>query len=158
MTRLPSLLVVPAVIALAIWLRPAQDIPPSARVAPGQDALASSGVAFAQSSELSDLERELFETGRVVRQRTLRAPAALGQDARTNAAIEAQLARDPRLAGQVDVTTTDGRVTLAGRVDSSSDLLRAIQIAFSESDVKQVISTLQIARPPKPAPSPALPH
>ncbi|HEY8234625.1 MAG TPA: BON domain-containing protein, partial [Vicinamibacteria bacterium] len=87
------------------------------------------------------------------------ARAAATRDVRTTAAIEAKLARDPRL-GQldIDVTTTDGRVTLAGRVESAGDLLRAIQIAFAETNVRQVVSTLQVSQRQARFEHPVLPH
>ncbi len=150
MDKLSSILVVGAVLGVVIWLRPAHDLPSeSARQQLQHDVLAADG-QHATTTELASLETELRETGRVVRQRSPRAVRAeqASRDARITASIEAELARDPRLSARlIEVTTTDGRVTLAGRVDTSGDLLRAIQVAFAEPEVSQVISTLQISRP-----------
>lgn len=150
MAKLSSTLVVGAVLGIVIWLRPAHDLPSvSAREQMQHDVLAAERLAEARTGEASDLEAELATTGRVVRHRSTRLPghAAAATDLRTTAAIEAQLALDPRLAAlDIDVMTIDGRVTLAGRVESSGDLLRAIQIAFADSNVRQVVSTLQISR------------
>jgi BON domain len=148
--KLSSILVVGAVLGIVIWLRPAHDLPSvSAREQIRHDVLAAERLAEAPPAVVSDLESELAATGRVVRHRSTRLPshAAASTDARTTAAIKAQLALDPRLAPlDIEVTTIDGRVTLSGRVESAGDLLRAIQIAFADSSVRQVVSTLQISR------------
>ena len=93
---------------------------------------------------------ELRRTGRVVRRKTEQAArkvAEATEDARTTAAIEAQLAVDPRLSAlEIDVDTTDGRVTLAGRADSPEDVARAIDLAFAHENVREVVSTLQVRR------------
>lgn len=162
MDKLSSILVVGAVLGVVIWLRPAHDLPSvSARQQIQHEVLAADRQPGTRA-ELADLEAELRETGRVVRQRSARAGHAAEQasrDARITAAIEAQLAREPRLSARtIDVTTTDGRVTLAGSVHTSGDLLRAIQLAFAEPDVSQVISTLQIARTHARAEQPVLPR
>jgi osmotically-inducible protein OsmY len=52
----------------------------------------------------------------------------------------------------------DGRVTLAGRVGSAGEVLRAIEIAFDNNSVRQVISTLQIAPPTARVERPTLPR
>jgi len=138
MGKLSSILVVGAVLGIVIWLRPAHDPPSvSARQQIRHDVLAAE------------------------RQADARVPgdAAVSKDVRTTAAIEAQLSRDPSLSGlEIDVTTTDGRVTLAGRVDSAGELLRAIEIAFADSNVRQVVSTLQISRRQAHADQPVLPR
>jgi len=145
MGKLSSILVVGAVLGIVIWLRPAHDLPSlSAREQIRHDVLATERQADARAD--ADVESEP-------------ARAAATRDVRTTAAIEAKLARDPRL-GQldIDVTTTDGRVTLAGRVESAGDLLRAIQIAFAETNVRQVVSTLQVSQRQARFEQPVLPH
>jgi len=145
MGKLSSILVVGAVLGIVIWLRPAHDLPSvSAREQIRHDVLAAERQADARAD--ADVESEP-------------ARAAATRDVRTTAAIEAKLARDPRL-GQldIDVTTTDGRVTLAGRVESAGDLLRAIQIAFAETNVRQVVSTLQVSQRQARFEQPVLPH
>jgi hypothetical protein len=141
MGKLSSILVVGAVLGIVIWLRPAHDLPSvSAREQIRHDVLAAERQADARADAPP-------------------ARAAATRDVRTTAAIEAKLARDPRL-GQldIDVTTTDGRVTLAGRVESAGDLLRAIQIAFAETNVRQVVSTLQVSQRQARFEHPVLPH
>ena len=111
------------------------------------------GAAGKVESKVPDLDTakiadELKQTGRVVRrraQRTAEQVAEATKDARTTAAIKAKLAFDPSLSAlDVSVDTTDGRVTLAGRADSPADIARAIEIAFEQDDVYEVISTLQV--------------
>ncbi len=101
--------------------------------------------------DASKIAEELKQTGRVVRRRTSRAAEQVAEatkDARTTAAIKAKLALDPQLSAlEVSVDTTDGRVTLAGRADSPAAIARAIEIAFEEEGVYEVISTLQVREP-----------
>jgi hypothetical protein len=163
MSKLLSLLVVGSVLALSIWLRPEQE----GRMASPRAPLYADSSAFdeAQAAKPSDaeaaVESELLETGRVVRRRTTQLPetSRLSHDELTTAAIEAQLARDPRLRSvPIDVSTVDGRVTLAGRVGSAAEVLRAIEIAFDNAGVRQVISTLQISQPTARVEQPPLPR
>jgi hypothetical protein len=160
MGKLSSILVVGAVLGIVIWLRPAHDLPSlSAREQIRHDVLAAERQADAHAD--ADVESEPATTGGVVTSRPTRPPvrAAATRDVRTTAAIEAKLARDPRLGQlEIDVTTTDGRVTLAGRVESAGDLLRAIQIAFAETNVRQVVSTLQVSQRQARFEQPVLPH
>jgi osmotically-inducible protein OsmY len=70
------------------------------------------------------------------------------EDARTSAAIKAQLALDPNLSAlDISVDTTDGVVTLAGKVDSPDAVARAMELALEHDNVREVISTLQVVRP-----------
>jgi osmotically-inducible protein OsmY len=98
--------------------------------------------------DASKIAEELKQTGRVVRRRAVKAAEQVAEatkDARTTAAIKTKLALDPSLSAlEVSVDTTDGRVTLAGRADSPADIARAIEIAFEQDDVYEVISTLQV--------------
>ena len=98
--------------------------------------------------DTAKISEELKQTGRVVRrraQKTAERVAEATKDARTTAAIKAKLAFDPSLSAlDVSVDTTDGRVTLAGRANSPADIARAIEIAFEQDDVHEVISTLQV--------------
>jgi osmotically-inducible protein OsmY len=98
--------------------------------------------------DVPTIAEELKRTGRVVRRKTESAALKLGEataDARTTAAIKAKLALDPELSAlDISVDTTDGRVTLAGRVDSVEDVARAIRLALEENNVREVVSTLQV--------------
>lgn len=153
MSKLLSLVVVVAVLSLVIWLRP-DDVPlPKAGQEPKQEGPAATSTAADALGDVSlqAIESDLLKTGFVVRRRssqTARAAPDATESARTTAAIEAQLARDPRLSAlRIDVDTSDGLVTLSGRVESATDLARAIDIALTPASVRQVVSTLQIARP-----------
>jgi hypothetical protein len=94
---------------------------------------------------------ELRQTGRVVRRKARQVAhevADATHDARTTAAIKARLALDPNLSVlEISVDTTDGRVTLAGSVDSLDDLARVIRIVLERHDVREVVSTIQVRGP-----------
>jgi hyperosmotically inducible protein len=97
---------------------------------------------------------ELKRTGRVVRRKTEGATTKLEEvtaDARTTAAIKGKLALDSELSAlDISVDTTDGLVTLAGRVDSPEDMARALELALEQDGVREVVSTLQIVKHDKP--------
>src|SRR5215470_3379100 len=116
----------------------------------GNAAALAEAAAAETPAEVRAVEQELAETGRVVRRpgaQSSRSPAEKAVDQRTTAAIEAQLAADPRLSPlAIGVVTTDGTVTLAGRVESPADVAHAIELALRHSGVREVISTLQVAR------------
>lgn len=101
--------------------------------------------------DVARIAEELQRTGRVVRRRAGQAAATVAEatkDARTTAAIKARLALDPSLSAlDVSVDTTDGRVTLAGRAASTAAIARAIEIAFEQDGVYEVVSTLQVRSP-----------
>jgi osmotically-inducible protein OsmY len=103
--------------------------------------------------DASKIAEELKQTGRVVRRRAVKTAETVAEatkDARTTAAIKTKLAIDPQLSAlDVSVDTTDGRVTLAGRAESPAAIARAIEIAFEEEGVYEVISTLQVREPNK---------
>jgi hypothetical protein len=91
---------------------------------------------------------ELKRTGQVVRRKAVVAAHKLDEateDARTTAAIKAKLALDSQLSViNISVDTTDGRVTLSGRVEQPEDIARAIRLAMDTDNVQEVISTLQV--------------
>jgi osmotically-inducible protein OsmY len=101
--------------------------------------------------DVARIAEELQRTGRVVRRRAGQTAATVAEatkDARTTAAIKARLALDPSLSAlDVSVDTTDGRVTLAGRAASTAAIARAIEIAFEQDGVYEVVSTLQVQSP-----------
>ena len=113
----------------------------------------SEKVATLDVREIAD---EMKRTGRVVRRKAAKAARAVeevAEDGRTTAAIKTRLALDPDLSAlEISVDTTDGVVTLAGRVTSAENVAKAIRIALEEEGVQEVISTLQV-RPPSPAPA-----
>jgi hyperosmotically inducible protein len=120
----------------------------------GQRARAEAGHAergIRNATDDLDTDRiaaELKQTGRVVRRKAAVALKKLDEgtrDARTTAKIKARLALDPDLsAREIHVSTTDGHVTLAGRVNTPEDVARAIRLALEEDEVVEVDSTLQV--------------
>lgn len=153
MSKLLSLVMVAAVLSLVIWLLPPDGLSFAKAGEKAKQELqgaASKAKNAMDDVDLQAIENELRETGRVVRRRSSQTVRAVGdatEDVRTTVAIKTQLALDPGLSAlDIDVDTTDGLVTLSGRVDSATDLARAIDIAMSHRNVRQVVSTLQISR------------
>ncbi len=73
-------------------------------------------------------------------------PTANPKDASIESQIEEKFAQDPVLqALNISVTSTDGVATLNGSVNQSSEARRAVNIARSIPDVKQVKSNLKVA-------------
>lgn len=96
------------------------------------------------------IQKELAETGRVVRRKA----TAFGEtvtdaaaDARITGTIKAKLAADRDLSAlAISVSTTDGLVTLSGKVDSPELVGKAMLLALETDGVREVIGTLQIAK------------
>lgn len=66
-------------------------------------------------------------------------------DAEITAKVKVALARDDILSAyRIEVDTTDGSVTLTGKVKSDSEAQRAIQLAESVDNVKRVVSVLKL--------------
>jgi hyperosmotically inducible protein len=95
-----------------------------------------------------EIKQELERTGKVIRKKTEQAGAALADataDARITAAIKAKLLRAPGLSAvEISVATTDGVVTLSGRVDSPEAVKESMTLALETDGVREVISTLQV--------------
>jgi hyperosmotically inducible protein len=100
------------------------------------------------NSNVSSITNDLKRTGRVARRKVTtgaRTVPEATQDGRTTAAIRAKLARDPELSAlNIGVDTTDGRVTLVGRVSSPEHVAKAVRLALEEKNVREVASTLQV--------------
>ena len=95
-----------------------------------------------------DIQEELAKTGKVVR-RQMRDLGAAVADASADAAItgkiKAKYALDKELsAWGIAVSTTDGRVTLAGNVSTPKLIGKAIMLALETDGVREVSSTLQV--------------
>lgn len=94
------------------------------------------------------ITNELAHTGRVVRDKANEAGKAIKDataDARVTTAIKAKLMKDPDLsAWDVHVSTTDGVVTLSGKVSSPELIGKAMELALDTDGAQQVISTLQV--------------
>ncbi len=89
-------------------------------------------------------------TGTAVGEGTKEAAQQVGQvatDASITAAVKMKMADDPVVgAFDIDVDTSDGRVTLNGKVKSKTEEEKAIAIARSVDGVKSVSSKLVVAR------------
>jgi gas vesicle protein len=97
-----------------------------------------------------DIENELTKTGKVVRRQMSDFGAAVADaagDAKITAKIKAKLAIDKELSAlAISVTTTDGRVTLAGNVSTAKQIGKAIMLALETDGVREVSSTLRVKR------------
>lgn len=95
------------------------------------------------------INNEMTRTGQVVRRRTREFGQIVAEataDARITTAIKTSLLRDPELsAWDISVSTTDGRVTLSGKVRSAEHIGRAILVAYETAGVSEVLSTLRVA-------------
>lgn len=95
-----------------------------------------------------DIREELAEHGRIVRRRARdlgETVSDAARDARATATIKARLAADPQLSAlRISVSTTDGRVVLAGTVGSTEEIGRAVALALATEGVHEVFSTLQV--------------
>ncbi len=149
MRTLFRLFIVVLVVLGVFWLIQNRDFGPAGREARAEagTVVHKTGKAFADV-DVDKIVQELKQTGRVVRRKTatvVRKVAEATQDARTTAAIKTKIALDPKLSVlDISVDTTDGRVTLAGRVDAPEDVARAIHLAMEPDDVLEVVSTLQV--------------
>ena len=118
------------------------------RGAPGTVERSARGKLSDLDFSVESIAQELRATGRVVRRKVAEAGRRLEEgtrDARTTAKLKARFALDPELkAREIDIGTTDGRVTLRGVVDSHEEVARAIRMAVEEDDVLEVTSTLQV--------------
>jgi osmotically-inducible protein OsmY len=101
-----------------------------------------------------DLKEELSAGGQIVRRKAQQASQSLADataDARITAAIKAKLlARRDLSALSVSVNTTSGVVTVSGMVSSPEEVSKILVLAMETEGVREVISTLQLAKP-KPA-------
>jgi osmotically-inducible protein OsmY len=149
MRTLLRLILAVALILGIVWLVQHRDVGQASREVKAK----GESVAREAKEALSDLDvnairEELKSTGQVVRRKAEiagRKVAEATEDGRTTAAIKAKIALDPELSAlEISVDTTDGRVTLAGRVDDPEDVARAIRIALEQENVYEVVSTLQV--------------
>ena len=71
-------------------------------------------------------------------------------DATITARVKATLLNDTQVAAtRIDVTTSNGVVTISGSVKSAADEARAIQLTRQTAGVKDVKSSLQISPTPQ---------
>ena len=95
-----------------------------------------------------DLKEELGRTGQVVREKAKQLSGKVADatsDARVTATIKAKLLADSALSVlNISVNTTDGVVTLSGRVKSHEEVKKAMDLALATDGCNKVISTLQV--------------
>jgi len=95
-----------------------------------------------------DIKQELARSGRVVRRQAREFGAVMAEtsaDAVITAKIKTKLLADRELSATgISVNTTDGHVTLAGRVATHTQVGKAILLAMDTEGVKEVTSTLQV--------------
>lgn len=96
------------------------------------------------------IQEELTVTGRVVRQkaRVLGGQVAdAAADAGITAAIKAKLVKNPDLSAlAISVSTTDGTVTLSGKVGSPELVGKATLLALETEGVREVVAALQVPK------------
>lgn len=101
--------------------------------------------------DTENIKEELSRTGRIIRETAREAGQAISDvvdNASTTAAVKAKLLEDPTTSGlAIDVDTTDGVVTLSGKVSSHEEIARAMELAMETSGVHKVMSTLQVEEP-----------
>ena len=150
MRTLLRLILLVVLVLGAVWLVRNMGLGPERVNAEGALKGAAAQVEKAVSDiDLKAIANELKQTGRVIRRKAGQAARKIEdatEDGRTTAAIKARLALDPTLSAlDISVDTTDGRVTLAGKVSSPEDVARAMQIALEQENVTEVVSTLQVS-------------
>jgi hyperosmotically inducible protein len=98
------------------------------------------GLAFAGCDQQGSAEagRQMDEAGKAVGEKVEKAGEYL-DDAAITAKIKGDILSDPLLKVlQINVTTTNGIVTLSGVVDSKQSIDRAVEIARRVKEVKSV--------------------
>jgi hyperosmotically inducible periplasmic protein len=153
MSLLLRLILLIIIVAGVVSVLRNQDLGREGRaVRSGVDATVSDAKEAVANVDVGAISEELKRTGRVVRRKiakTAQTVAEATEDGRTTAAIKTKLAVDPELSAlDISVDTTDGRVTLAGRVPSPEHVSKAVQLALEVDGVHEVVSTLQV-RPPR---------
>lgn len=100
------------------------------------------------AEEVKDVKEQLARTGTVVKEKAKSAGqsiAGAAANAKNTATIKAKLISEPGLPSMnINVDTTDGLVTLSGKVETNEQVARAVKIALETDGVHKVISTLQV--------------
>lgn len=95
-----------------------------------------------------DIEKELTQTGKVVRRQMSDFGSAMADaagDTKITGKIKTKFALDKDLSAfGIGVTTTDGRVTLTGNVATAKQISRAMMLALETEGVREVSSTLKV--------------
>ena len=118
------------------------------QVANGADKMKTSIREKIADIKTEDIREELNRTGMIVREKTKQAGQAIADataNARITGAIKSKLVGDSGLAAfKIDVDTTDGVVTLSGKVSSHEEIAKAVDLALETEGVHKVVSTLQV--------------
>jgi len=100
---------------------------------------------------VDDIKEELARTGTVIREKAKVAGQSIAgatANTRITATIKTKLIGEPGLSSfNINVDTTDGLVTLSGKVDSHEQVARAVKLALETDGVHKVVSTLQVNAP-----------
>ncbi|WP_052813138.1 BON domain-containing protein [Desulfonatronum thioautotrophicum] len=95
-----------------------------------------------------DIQEELAEDGQIIRRRARdfgKATVDAAMDTRTTGIITAKLAADQDLSVfDISVSTTGGRVTLSGTVESPELIGKATALALQTDGVREVVSNIQV--------------
>lgn len=96
-----------------------------------------------------EIRQEMSRSSMVVREKAEAAGHSIADaavSARITAVIKTKLVAEPGLSAfSINVDTTDGLVTLTGRVSSHDQIAKAVQLALATDGVRKVVSTLQVA-------------
>jgi len=132
------------------WLNHPQN---KNRIQATNDSLVASVQQKFSEIRVDDIRQELERTGLVVRQKAGQWRATLTEaaaDAKITTAIKSRFFAEPGISSMsVNVTTTDGLVTLSGTVDSHEQVAKAMRLALETEGVRKVVSTLQVKPPQK---------
>jgi osmotically-inducible protein OsmY len=109
------------------------------------------GAISGKFGELSadGIKEEMARTSVVVRDKARavgQSIAEVAANARITAALKAKLLAEPGLSAlAINVDTTDGVVTVSGKVASHDQVARVVKLALETDGVHKVISTLQVS-------------
>jgi osmotically-inducible protein OsmY len=117
------------------------------------EALRNTGIALEAKLEAwnltpADIENELTQSGKIVRQSARAVGTGIAdaaRDAKLTAVIKAKFALDKEVSAvSINVETTDARVTLSGNATTKAQISRAIMLALETEGVREVNSTLRV--------------
>jgi osmotically-inducible protein OsmY len=132
------------------WLQQPQN---KTKMAATNDSLRAAVQQKLNEIHVEDIRQELERTGMVVRDKVGKWSASLAEgaaDAKITAAIKSKLFTEPGVSSMsIQVTTTDGLVTLSGTAESHDQLAKAMRIALNTEGVRKVVSTVQVKAPQK---------
>jgi osmotically-inducible protein OsmY len=98
---------------------------------------------------VDEIKEEMARSSTVVREKARAAGqsiAGAAANARITAAIKTKLVAEPGLSAfAINVDTTDGLVTLSGKIESHDQIARAVKLALDTDGVHKVVSTLQVS-------------